>query len=216
MKNGAITMFKQTGALLVLGGLVLAGLSACAGHQSVARAGGAEDAGVPDSQYIIGPGDRLHIFVWGNPELSVDVPVRPDGRITTPLVEDVMATGKTSSELARDIEKELARYVKTPVVTVTVTEFVGRYSEQIRVVGAATQPKSLPYRRNLTLLDVMIAVGGLSEYAAGNKANVVRKTEDGATTKIHVRLDDLLNEGDISQNLVMRPGDILIIPESFF
>ncbi len=165
--------------------------------------------------YVIGAGDELTVFVWGNPELSVSVPVKPDGRITTPLVEDVVASGKTSTQLARDVEKRLQQYVKSPVVTVTVTNFVGRYSEQIRVIGAATKPVALPYRHNMTLLDVLIAVGGMSEFASGNRSSIVRESETGVEN-IRVRLDDMLSDGDMSQNMLMQPGDILVIPESLF
>jgi len=165
--------------------------------------------------YIIGPGDGISIFVWGNKELSATVSVRPDGRITTPLVEDVVASGKTSTQLARDMEKELARYIKNPVVTATVTGFTGRYSEQIRVIGAATSAQSLPYKEHLTLLDVMITVGGMAEIAAGNKASIVRIV-DGEQQQYNVRLDDLLQRGDITANVDMLPGDVLIIPEAWF
>jgi len=167
------------------------------------------------SDYVIGAGDELQVFVWGNPELSVAVPVKPDGTITTPLVEDVVASGKTSTQLARDVEVRLQQYVKSPVVTVTVTQFIGRYSEQIRVIGAATKPVALPYRQNMTLLDVLIAVGGISEFASGNRSSIVRENETGVE-KIRVRLDDMLNGGDMSQNMIMQPGDILVIPESLF
>ncbi len=167
------------------------------------------------SAYVIGAGDELTVFVWGNPELSVSVPVKPDGRITTPLVEDVVASGKTSTQLARDVEKRLQQYVKSPVVTVTVTNFVGRYSEQIRVIGAAAKPVALPYRENMTLLDVLIAVGGMSEFASGNRSSIVRESETGVEN-IRVRLDDMLGDGDMSQNMLMQPGDILVIPESLF
>lgn len=173
------------------------------------------DGDGPRSVYVIGAGDELQVFVWGNPELSVSVPVKPDGTITTPLVEDVIASGKTSTQLARDVEVRLQQYVKSPVVTVTVTRFVGRYSEQIRVIGAATRPVALPYRQNMTLLDVLIAVGGISEFASGNRSSVVREHETGVE-KIRVRLDDMLNGGDMSQNMLMQPGDILVIPESLF
>lgn len=166
-------------------------------------------------EYLIGPGDQLQIFVWRNPELSTIVPVRPDGKITTPLVEDVLASGKTATELAREMEKRLAFYVKSPIVTVTVQEFVGRYSEQIRVVGEAATPKSLSYSANMTLLDVIIDVGGLTEFANGNKATIVRSA-NGKRQQINVRLDDLIKRGDISANIKMMPGDILIIPESWF
>ncbi len=167
--------------------------------------------------YIIGPGDTLDVFVWGNEDLSTStpVPVRPDGKITTPLVEDVQASGKTPTQLARDIEQRLARYVKNPVVTVTVTGFVGSSNEQIRVIGQAAAPQSIPYRERMTVLDVMIAVGGLTEFAAGNRATIVRRV--GSEQKsFQVRLDDLINDGDISANVDMYPGDILIIPESWF
>lgn len=167
------------------------------------------------SDYAIGPGDELKIFVWRNPDVSADIPVRPDGKITTPLVEDIQAVGKTSSQLARDLEKELIKYLKKPIVTVTVTKFVGTFGEQIRVVGQAAEPKALPYRDDITLLDVMIEVGGLNEFAAGNRAKVVRRV-GGKQTVFNVRLEDLLNDGDMTANLDMLPGDVLIIPESWF
>jgi polysaccharide export outer membrane protein len=170
---------------------------------------------VTDAQYLIGPGDAVNIIVWRNPEVSMSVPVRPDGKITTPLVEDLPAAGKTSTELARDIEKALAKYIQQPVVTVVVTSFVGNYEEQIRVIGQATKPQALPYRRNMSLMDVMIAVGGTTEFAAGNRASLIR-TVDGKQQKYNVRLDDLIKDGDISANVPMRPGDVLVIPESFF
>ncbi len=165
--------------------------------------------------YLIGPGDNVNMFVWGNSELSSSVPVRPDGRITTPLVEDIMASGKTPTQLARDMEKELARYIKNPVVTIIVTGFIGRYSEQVRVLGEAARPQSLPFREHLTLLDVMISVGGLTEFAAGNKAKIIR-TVNGKQMQYAVRLDDLIQDGDISANVDMKPGDTLIIPEAWF
>lgn len=167
------------------------------------------------SDYVIGPGDKLKVFVWRNPEVSAEVPVRPDGKITTPLVEDMQAVGKTSTQLARDLEKELIKYLKSPIVTVTVTEFVGTFGEQIRVVGQAAEPKSLSYRDDITLLDVMIEVGGLTEFAAGNRAKIIRRS-DGEQIALNVRLEDLLNKGDISANIAMQPGDTLIIPQSWF
>lgn len=170
---------------------------------------------VQSTDYVIGPGDRLNIFVWRNPEVSAEVPVRPDGKISTPLVEDMQAVGKTSTQLARDLEKELSKYLKKPIVTVTVTEFVGTFGEQIRVVGQAGEPKSLSYREYITLLDVMIEVGGLTEFAAGNRAKIIRR-KNGKQITIDARLEDLLNDGDISANLPMQPGDILIIPQSWF
>jgi polysaccharide biosynthesis/export protein len=166
-------------------------------------------------EYRVGPGDTVNIIVWRNPEVSMAVPVRPDGKITTPLVEDLPAAGKTSTELARDIEKALAKFIQQPVVTVVVTNFVGNYSEQIRVIGQAARPQALPYRNEMSLMDVMIAVGGTTEFAAGNRASLIR-TVDGKQQKFNVRLDDLIKEGDISANVNMRPGDVLVIPESYF
>lgn len=168
-----------------------------------------------ESNYTIGPGDELNVFVWGNQDLTVTVPVRPDGRITTPLVEDVQASGKTPTELARDIEQKLAHYVQNPIVTVTVTNFVGTSTEQIRVIGQAVQPRSIPYRVGMSVLDVIIEVGGLTEFAAGNRATIVRGPT-GQQQSFRVRLADLVNQGDISANVLMRPGDVLIIPESWF
>jgi len=165
--------------------------------------------------YIIGAGDSVNIFVWRNDELSASVTVRPDGKITTPLIEDVTASGKTPTQLARDMEKELEVYVKNPVVTVMVNGFVGPYTEQIRVVGQATNPQALPYRDQMSLLDLMIAVGGMTDFADGNRSKVVRVV-DGNWQEFGVRIDDLVNGADISANVYMLPGDILIIPESWF
>jgi polysaccharide export outer membrane protein len=170
---------------------------------------------VTDTEYLIGPGDAVNIIVWRNPEVSMSVPVRPDGKITTPLVEDLPAAGKTSTALARDIEKALSKYIQQPVVTVVVTSFLGNYEDQIRVIGQAAKPQALPYRRNMSLMDVMIAVGGTTEFAAGNRASLIRNV-DGKQQKYNVRLDDLIKDGDISANVPMRPGDVLVIPESFF
>ena len=167
------------------------------------------------SDYIIGPGDNINVFVWGNAELSATVPVRPDGKITTPLVEDVQASGKTPSELAREMEKHLTRYIRNPVATVIVTSFVGRYNEQVRVIGEAATPQSLPFRENMTLLDIMIAVGGLTDYASGNSARLFRRM-GGKQKEYSLRIEDLLNGGDITANVDILPGDIVIIPESWF
>jgi len=167
-----------------------------------------------DYSYIIGAGDSLNIIVWRNPELSMAVPVRPDGKVSAPLVEDLVAQGKTPQELARDVEKRLATYVRDPVVTVLVTGFVGPFSEQIRVVGEAAKPQFLPYKQKMTLLDVMIAVGGLTDFADGNGATILRSSE--GNKQYSVRLKDLIRRGDISANVEMRPGDILIIPQSLF
>lgn len=167
------------------------------------------------SEYLIGPGDSLQVFVWRNPEISVTVPVRPDGKISTPLVEDMVAVGKTPTQLGRDIEKVLSKYVRTPIVTVIVTNFVGTFGAQIRVVGQAANPKALSYREKMTLLDVMIEVGGLAEFAAGNRATLVRRV-NGTQKAFKVRLEDLVKKGDITANVAMQPGDILIIPEARF
>ena len=152
--------------------------------------------------------------MWRNPELSSTVPVRPDGKVSTPLVDELVAQGKTSQEIARDVEKALAKYVRDPVVTVIVTNFVGPYSEQIRVLGAAAKPQFLPYKQKMTAMDVMIAVGGLTEFADGNKATLVRSAENGK--RYSVRLQDLVKRGDISANVEMLPGDVLIIPQGWF
>jgi len=199
---------KYSAIMLAACVVALSGCATRGGQQPI-------ETQVTDAQYLIGPGDAVNIIVWRNPEVSMSVPVRPDGKITTPLVEDLPAAGKTSTELARDIEKALAKYIQQPVVTVVVTSFVGNYDEQIRVIGQATKPQALPYRRNMSLMDVMIAVGGTTEFAAGNRASLIR-TVDGKQQKYNVRLDDLIKDGDISANVPMRPGDVLVIPESFF
>ena len=172
------------------------------------------DAALSDYNYLVGPLDVVHIIVWRNAELSMQVPVRPDGKITTPLIEDLPALGKTPTALARDIEKALGKYIRDPVVTVVVTNFIGPASEQIRVIGEAAKPQVLPYRRNLTVLDVMIAVGGLTDFADGNAARIFRVAEGGKLYS--VRLKDLVKRGDITANVEMQPGDILIIPQSWF
>jgi len=171
-------------------------------------------AATPSYNYIIGPGDSLSISVWRNPELSSSVQVRPDGKISTPLVDELIAQGKTSVEIAREIEKVLSTLVRDPVVTVTVSGFVGPYSEQIRVVGEAAKPQALPYKQKMTLLDVMIAVGGLTDFADGNAASIIRASARGK--RYSVRLKDLLKRGDISANVEMKPGDVLIIPQGWF
>jgi polysaccharide export outer membrane protein len=172
-------------------------------------------AATPDYNYIIGPGDSVNIIVWRNPELSMSVPVRPDGKITTALIEDLPALGRDSTTLAREMEKALSKYVRDPVVTVIVTGFVGPYSEQVRIIGEAARPQALSYRQNMTLLDVMIAVGGITDFANGNAATILR-TADGTKQQYNVRIRDLLRRGDISANVDMKPGDVLIIPQSWF
>jgi polysaccharide export outer membrane protein len=171
-------------------------------------------AATPQYRYLIGPLDTVNIIVWRNPELSLAVPVRPDGRISTPLVEDLAALGRNPTDLARDIEKALAKYIRDPVVTVVVTAFQGPSSEQIRIIGEATRPQAIPYRQNMTLLDVMIQVGGLTDFADGNNAVLVRGKEGGK--QYSVRLKDLVKRGDISANVDVKPGDVLIIPQSWF
>lgn len=187
-------------------------LAACGGG---AAAPAVRPEAAPQSEYVIGPGDTLQVFVWRNPDLSTTLPVRPDGKISTPLVEDMVAVGKTATQLARDIEAVLSEYIRSPSVNVIVTNFVGTFGKQIRVVGKATNPRALAYRENMSLLDVMIEVGGLAEFAAGNRAKIVRVV-NGKQLEIPVRLNDLLNKGDISANVAMQPGDVLIIPESRF
>jgi polysaccharide export outer membrane protein len=171
--------------------------------------------GAASPEYIIGPGDALDVFVWRNQELSTRVPVRPDGRISTPLVEDMVAIGKTPTQLARDIEAVLAEFVRTPKVNIIVTNAASANS-QIRVVGQAVTPRAIPYRDGLTVMDVVIAVGGLSEFAAGNRAKIMRQRPGAEVTTIKVRLRDLLDKGDLKQNHPMEPGDVLVIPESRF
>ena len=191
--------------------LVLAACGTTNGAMSAQKQAGS----LKSEPYLIGSGDVLNVFVWGNEDLTSEVTVRPDGKISTPLVEDVVASGKTPVQLAREMEQQLAQYIKNPVVTVMVRQFVGSYRQQIRIVGEAAQPRSIPYSENITLLDVMIAVGGLTEFASGNNASIVR-TSNGEQQQFNVRLDDLVKEGDISANVKMQPGDILIIPESWF
>jgi polysaccharide biosynthesis/export protein len=199
-----------TSSILGLGFLVLAG---CATGPTLPPA--PATAGNSDAYtYIIGAGDSVNIIVWRNPELSMSVPVRPDGKVAAPLVEEIIAQGKTSTQLARDVEAQLGKYVRDPVVTVLVTGFVGPYSEQIRVVGEAAKPQFLNYKKNMTLLDVMIAVGGLTDFAAGNSASILRTTDGGK--QYAVRLKDLIKRGDVTANVEMKPGDILVIPQSLF
>jgi polysaccharide export outer membrane protein len=171
-------------------------------------------AAASDYRYVIGPGDTVNIVVFRNPDLSMVVPVRPDGKIAAPLVEDLPAVGKDSTTLARDIERALAKFIREPVVTVVVTGFVGSYSEQIRVVGEASKPQVLSYKDKMTLLDVMIAVGGMTDFADGNAASLVRTSE--GNKQYSIRIKDLLKRGDISANVEMKPGDVVIIPQSWF
>ena len=166
-----------------------------------------------DVQYRIGPGDAINVFVWDHPELSRDVPVRPDGKVSTPLADDVLAAGKTPGELALAMEAALSQYVRSPKVSVIVMGFQG--GDQVQVIGKAAKPQSMPYKANMTLLDVMVQVGGLAEFAAGNRARIIRKDGD-KRVEIPVKLKDLVNKGDVAQNISMMPGDVLIIPETRF
>lgn len=191
--------------------MVTAVLSACANTRYPPAPA---TAASPDYRYVIGPLDTVNVVVWRNPELSGTVQVRPDGRISTPLVEDLQALGRNPVELARDLEKALAKYIRDPQVTVMITNFAGSSSEQIRIVGEAAKPQAIPYRQNMTVLDVMILVGGLTDFADGNRAVLVRGAEKGK--QYSVRLADLVRRGDISANVDVRPGDVLIIPQSWF
>jgi len=196
---------------LAVGLVVLVG--GCGGGASLPPATVASYDPSPD--YFIGPLDSLSIFVWRNPELSQTVPVRPDGRISIPLVEDLAASGKTPTQLGKDIESELKKFVQDPIVTVIVTSFNGPFSRQVRVVGEAAHPQAIPFRDNMTLLDVMIASGGLTLYAAGNRSTIVRTVGDKETA-FRVRIADLIKDGDVSANVQMLPGDVLIIPQAWF
>ena len=197
----------------LLMGLLALLVSGCAGTRTVSKPVVAAPA--PVEHYIIGPGDTLDIFVRDNPGITTTVPVRPDGRISIPLVQSMVAAGRTPEQLAGDLEKALDQYVRNPLVTVIVKGFVGAYSQQVRVVGQAVTPKAVPYRSGMTALDVMIEVGGLTKFAAGNRAKVVRHAADGKEVSIPVKLGDLM-DGAIKDNVVMRPGDILIIPQGWF
>lgn len=188
--------------------IILVSLGGLAAAQPAAPSG-------DTSKYLIGPGDMLQVSVWHNPELSTNVPVRPDGRISTPLVTDVVAAGRTPEELGHDIEARLKKYVADPLVTVIVSSFVGPYNQQVRIVGEAQTPKALPYLAHMTVLDAMIAVGGLTPYASGNRAKLVRRI-NGKETETTLRLSDLLKSGDLGANTELQPGDIIIIPQSFF
>ncbi|MCC5451134.1 polysaccharide export protein [Rheinheimera sp. UJ51] len=205
---------KITFSALVAATLLLSG---CAQNSTLPRASvqNSVTTSVDNYQYLIGPDDSLTIFVWRNPELSGNFIVRPDGKISTSLIEDVEVSGKTPTQLARDMELILAKYIRDPVVTVSVNNFVGPYSEQVRVIGQALNPQAVNYRQYMTLLDVMITVGGLTEFADGNNAKLVRTT-NGSQRTYNIRLDDLVREGEISANVDILPGDIIIVPEAWF
>ncbi len=206
-------------ALLALG-VSAAALTGCAGGPSgpeLPAATAVSNQAGPSDEYLIGPLDQLTIFVWRNPELGAKVQVRPDGRITTPLITDMPAVGKTSSMLAQDIKLQLSQYINDPIVSVIVNSFAGITSQQVRVIGATEKPASIPYVANMTLLDAMISVGGLSQYAAGNKARLIRFNKGtGRQQEYSVRLGDLIKKGDSRANVLLQPGDVIIIPESMF
>ena len=201
--------FCRRNKALVLGLLGLMALGGCA------TAPPAPVSAIQPSAYLIGPGDTLQVFVWHNPDLSMTAPVRPDGKISLPLVSDVTASGKTPTALAVDVQDQLKKFVNDPVVTVIVSSFVGPYSEQIRIVGQAQKPQALSYRAGMSTLDAMIAVGGLTQFAAGNRAKLVRSI-NGKETSYSLRLSDLLQDGDISANTPLQPGDMIIIPQTYF
>lgn len=197
--------------------LALTGCAGNGGGQQLPPASFVSMQEGPGEEYVIGPLDELTIFVWRNPELGAQVQVRPDGRITTPLITDLPAVGKTPKMLADDITLQLSQYIQEPLVSVIVNKFAGTFSQQVRVVGATTKPASIPYRANMTLLDAMIAVGGLSEFAAGNRARLIRFDKVSGTQKEYaIKLGDLLRKGDSKANVMLMPGDVIIIPESTF
>jgi polysaccharide export outer membrane protein len=204
------------GRLILITLLIAMNLSACAGMNQASLAPGTvsikDDVG---KDYLIGPGDQFQVFVWRNPDLSTTMRVRPDGRISVPLIDDLPVSGKTPSDVARDLEEKLSEYVKDVKVTIIMIDFVGPMERQVRVVGEAAKPQSLNYRRGMTVLDVMIAAGGLTPFAAGNRATIGR-TVEGRPTTYRVRLADLLKDGDVTANVEVAPGDILTVPQSWF
>jgi len=209
-KGGILNLAKLAGVLMLT---VLAG---CTGNDnSLPSAQFVPIEEGPGPNYVIGPLDNIQIFVWRNPELSTSVTVRPDGRFSVPLIDDMVATGRTPTQLARDIEEKLSQYIQSPIVTVIVAGFQGPYAQQVRVVGSATRPQAIAYRANMTLLDVMIAVGGTTEFAAGNRATLARVI-DGSQKEYGLKIDNLLKDGDVKANVKIMPGDVIIIPESFF
>jgi len=209
MKHPYPAFFRLLLALSI-GTLTVAGSGAQERVDTVVAATASENG-----EYLIGPGDTLQVFVWAQPDLSITVPVRPDGRVSTPLIEDLEAVGKTPTQLAREMEQVLSEFIRSPEVNVIVQKFVGTFGSQIRVLGQATKPGAVPYRERMTLLDVMIEVGGLTKFAAGNRSRLVR-TVDGRSEESRVRLDDLVNRGRVEENVPMQPGDIVIIPEAVF
>jgi polysaccharide biosynthesis/export protein len=216
VENMAFKSASRTVLSLALGAMMLSGCASSPSSHLPAASFVSPQEG-PGEEYVIGPMDQLTIFVWRNPELGAKVQVRPDGRITTPLIADMPAVGKTPAVLAEDIKTALSTYIKEPLVSVIVDNFSGTYSQQVRIVGATEKPASLPYRANMTLLDAMIAVGGLSEYAAGNKARLIRVDKaTGGQKEYALRIASLLKQGDTKANVKLEPGDVIIIPESMF
>lgn len=199
-------------ATVIGASLILAPLVFAAPKRSHSQAAPAKSA--VGKNYVIGPGDTLEVFVWRNPELTTTVPVRPDGKITTPLVQDMVAVGKTPTQLAHDIEKVLSEYVRNPMVDVIVTKPASAFS-QVKVIGQVNKPQAEAYRAGMTVLDAVLAAGGLTKFAAGNRAQLIRK-EHGKEVHKRIKLGDLMNDGDMSQNLKLRPGDVIVVPESFF
>jgi polysaccharide export outer membrane protein len=200
-------------------GTMIVGLLAGCGSSSLPNAPMTPPPGVVASQestYLIGPSDQLSINVWHQPELSSNPVVRPDGKISIPLIEDMPAAGRSPTELGNAIAKSLREYVQEPKVTVIVTNFVGPFNRQVRVIGEAAKPQAIPYRHNMTVLDVMIQVGGLTEYASGNRAILTRSAESGDSQRFRLRLYDLLNDGDINANAYVMPGDVIVIPQTYF
>ncbi len=216
-----MAMRKSRSLLLMGAGLTAVVLSGCVGGSGhgpqLPSASFVQENEGPGEEYVIGPLDQLTIFVWRNPELGAKVQVRPDGRITTPLISDMPAVGKTAAQLSDDLRGQLSRYVKDPIVSVIVDNFSGTYSQQVRIVGATEKPAAIPFRANMTLLDAMIAVGGLSEYAAGDRARLVRHDRTtGNQTEYALRIGKLLKQGDSKANVRLQPGDVIIIPTSAF
>lgn len=202
---------------LLIYGFIFSTLLACSNLPTLPKATlhPAQTNNAENYNYLVGPGDSVNIFVWRNPEVSGSFIVRPDGKITTSLVEDIPASGQTPTQLARTIEEHLGVFLREPVVTVTVNNFVGPYSEQIRIVGEASKPQAISYAKYMTLLDVMIAVGGLTEYADGNDAVLIR-IEDGKQKEYALAIEDLVKGGEISANVNVLPGDVIVIPEAWF
>ncbi len=206
--------FRRLPRLILATGL-LALFGACADLDTLPTAEPVSLTEALNTTYRIGSDDSLQIFVWRNPELSTSVSVRPDGKITIPLIEDLPVTGKTPTELARDVEKKLAVYIQDPIVSIIVRAFVGPFNDRVRIVGEASRPQALPYRSTMTLLDAMISVGGITDFADGNRATISRVV-DGKAKQYRILIDDLLRNGDMSANVRIQPGDIIVIPEAWF